>query len=446
MKQYLAALQYILDNGSVKGDRTGTGTISTFGMQTRYNLKRNNLPAVTTRYIPLLHAVREGLWYLTGDTHLKGLIDRGVTFWNKWVKKGTEVYRTYSWDERVQFVQKDAMEHLDEWNKHFAHRLHKTYQDATTVQYGKLWCKPKDVQAIIDWMDIRGVRTEVLMDGELGAVYGHQYRYWDTFKIVARDSADCQKWLGKGFAIVGEANTPGEVVLYRNTDQLSELVNSLRTNPDSRRHIITAWNPGMLDDMALPPCHAFFQFDITDKSVKDLVEALKFGKGGHWNLFSEWMDRDFDTTGAFPGMLTPWREMLANPHCHPSTKAAQMLHDYATNHGIPTRWISCMLTQRSADYPVGVPYNIAWYSTLTMMLAQVVGNLEPKEFIHCTGDSHIYLDQVDKVKEQLAREPLEETTVLYLNPSVTEITDFKLEDFDIRDYGSLPHIDYPIAV
>ena len=264
MKQYHDLLKYILKNGVRKEDRTGTGTISTFGYQMRFNLQ-DGFPMVTTKKLHLKSIIHELLWFLNGDTNTKYLVDNGVRIWNEWA------------DE----------------------------------------------------------------NGDLGHIYGFQWRSWPDYN-------------------------GGSV------DQITEAVNTIRNNPDSRRIIVSAWNVADLPNMNLPPCHAFFQFYVAD------------GK------------------------------------------------------------LSCQLYQRSADSFLGVPFNIASYALLTMMMAQVTG-LEPGDFVHTFGDLHIYTNHIEQVKIQLSREPYP-LPQIKINPNVKSIFDFKYDDFELVNYLAHPHIKGEVAV
>ena len=264
MKQYLDLLNHVINNGVEKSDRTGTGTISIFGHQSRYDLSQG-FPVLTTKKLHLKSIIHELLWFLTGDTNIKYLQENGVRIWNEWA------------DE----------------------------------------------------------------NGELGPVYGYQWRSWPT---------------------------PDG----RHIDQITQVVNSIKNNPDSRRHIISAWNVGEIDKMKLPPCHLLIQFYVAD------------GK------------------------------------------------------------LSCQLYQRSADIFLGVPFNIASYALLTLMMAQVCG-LQPGDFVHTLGDAHIYLNHMEQVKLQLSREPFP-LPQMRINPAVTSIFDFKYEDFELTDYTAHPHIAGKVAV
>ncbi|MDW7550095.1 thymidylate synthase [Pseudoalteromonas sp. McH1-7] len=277
MKQYLELMRHVRDNGTKKEDRTGTGTVSVFGYQMRFNLQEG-FPLVTTKKCHLRSIIHELLWFLNGDTNIKYLNDNGVRIWDGWATD----------------------------------------------------------------------------EGDLGPVYGSQWR----------------SWVGPN----------GEVV-----DQIKDVVEQIKTNPDSRRLIVSAWNPALLPDtqyspkdnaamgkQALPPCHTLFQFYVLD------------GK------------------------------------------------------------LSCQLYQRSADIFLGVPFNIASYALLTMMIAQVC-ELEVGDFIHTFGDAHLYLNHMDQVDEQLNRKPFPKPT-MRINPEVKDIFDFKFEDFELVDYQCHPHIKAPVAI
>ncbi|MFL1897170.1 thymidylate synthase [Aquimarina sp. 2-A2] len=274
MKQYLDLVQHVLENGNEKGDRTGTGTLSVFGYQMRFDLSEG-FPMVTTKKLHLKSIIHELLWFLKGETNIEYLKDNGVKIWNDW-----------------------ADEH-----------------------------------------------------GNLGPIYGHQWRNWNGDEV----------------------------------DQIKELVDTLKTNPNSRRMLVSAWNPSVLPDTsksfsenvaqgkaALPPCHAFFQFYVADNKL------------------------------------------------------------------------SCQLYQRSADVFLGVPFNIASYALFTMMIAQVC-DLQVGEFIHTFGDAHIYNNHIEQLQLQLSRTPYKLPTIK-LNPKVKDIFGFVFDDFELKDYESHPHIKGAVAV
>ena len=264
MKQYLDLLNRILDEGVQKGDRTGTGTLSVFGNQMRFNMQ-DGFPLLTTKKLHLKSIIYELLWFLRGDTNVLYLQEHGVRIWNEWA------------DE----------------------------------------------------------------NGDLGPVYGHQWRSWPDYK--------------------------GGTI-----DQIANVIDQIKHHPDSRRMLVTAWNPAEVDQMALPPCHCLFQFYVAD------------GK------------------------------------------------------------LSLQLYQRSADTFLGVPFNIASYALMLQMMAQVTG-LEAGEFIHTTGDTHLYLNHLEQAKLQLTREP-RPLPKMKINPDVKDLFSFKYEDFELTDYNPWPHIAADVAV
>ncbi len=264
MKQYLDLMKHVLENGTQKGDRTGTGTVSVFGHQLRFDLSKG-FPMVTTKKVHLKSIIHELLWFLKGDTNIKYLKENGVRIWDEWA------------DE----------------------------------------------------------------DGNLGPVYGYQWRSWPTAE-------------GK------------------HIDQITQVIDQIKNNPNSRRHIVSAWNVSAIDDMALPPCHMFFQFYVAD------------GK------------------------------------------------------------LSCQLYQRSADIFLGVPFNIASYALLTMMMAQVCG-LEAGDFVHTFGDAHLYSNHMEQVELQLSRD-IKPLPNMKLNPDIKNIFDFTYADFTLENYDPHPLIRGKVAV
>jgi len=301
--QYLNALKNILENGTTKQDRTGTGTISLFGMQQRYNLA-DAFPAVTTKRLAWRSVVSELLWLLEGSGDEKRL--REILYGS------AESSKTTIWTANA------------------------------TAPY---------------W------RPKARFEGDLGRVYGVQWRHWRT--PVVHKAETFRDDFGNHYDRQGHVH-------FRETDQLLNLIEGIKQDPDGRRHILSAWNPGELEAMALPPCHVMAQFNVTE------------------------------------GRL------------------------------------SCMMFQRSCDMFLGVPFNIASYSLLTHLIAQVC-HLEVGEFVHVLGDAHIYLNHVEQVKEQLKREPFP-APQLWLNPDITDITKFTMADIKLVDYQSHDTIRADMAV
>jgi len=304
---YQALLQDILDNGIVKGDRTGTGTVSTFGRQIRHSMK-DGFPLLTTKKMPFNIIVTELLWFLRGDTNIKYLVDNGCSIWNG------DAYKNYaaktSMDIDGQFTQEEF--------------INKIKTDDT---FAKEW-------------------------GELGPIYGKQWRQWNTHKTVV---------VGHN----GNHNEFGTVVI----DQIQNLINDLKGNPDSRRLMVNAWNVGELDQMVLPPCHYGFQVYTRELREDERINILhtRHGNKGHH------IEAGFN-----------------------------MLDEY----NIPTRAISLMWNQRSVDTFLGLPFNIASYGLLLEILAKEV-NMVPDELIGNLGDVHLYSNHIEQAKEQIQREGFE---------------------------------------
>ncbi len=309
MKQYLDLLNHILENGTKKEDRTGVGTNSIFGYQMRFDLSKG-FPLMTTKKVYMRAIIHELLWFLKGETNIQYLAQNDVKIWNEWA------YQIYL--EQNNLVEKYPR-YSDAWKAKMDEFVENIKKDDA---FAKKW-------------------------GELGPIYGKQWRSWESAR--------------------------GEKI-----DQIQNVIDLIKKDPTSRRIMVSGWNVGEIQELirnhhhAPPPCHSLFQFMVIN------------GK------------------------------------------------------------LSCQLYQRSADVFLGVPFNIASYALLTLMIAQVTG-LQPGEFIHTFGDVHIYLNHFDQVKEQLSREP-RKLPVMKLNPNVNSIFGFKFEDFELVDYNPHPPIKAPIAV
>jgi len=319
--EYLRLVKDVLDNGVRKGDRTGTGTLSTFAQQMRFDLSDHSIPLLTTKKMHTKSIIHELIWFLSGSTNIKYLQENGVRIWNEWV------------DE----------------------------------------------------------------NGDLGPVYGEQWRSWD--RVV-------------GAHINYKTDPPIAVADIETIDQIGQVIHQLRNNPDDRRIIVSAWNVSKLEDMALPPCHAFFQFWSADMSVKDRAK--------YWPA-------NVNTVELIDTMHD---EVLA--------------HEVMDKWNIPRRELRCHLYQRSCDVGLGVPFNIVQYSILTHMIAQVTGHVA-REFIWTGGDTHIYTNHIEQLTEQLGREPLPSPRLI-LNPLVKEIDDFVFDDFEIVGYESHDTIKMQVSV
>lgn len=344
MKQYLALMQDILDNGVVKKDRTGVGTLSVFGRQLRFDLKEG-FPLVTTKKVHLKSIIHELLWFLNGDTNVKYLQENGVKIWNEWANA----------------------------------------------------------------------------EGELGPVYGKQWREWRDCKVVeCHDVRRTQQLMQRGYKYIGNMKEDGTTYLVyeKAHDQISKVIQQLREDPDSRRIIVSAWNVGDLDDMALNPCHNYFQFYTTEMT---LLERLDWYEANEPEKFAN--------------------APLIN---HEDIDNEERLHETLDREGIPRRKLSCFYMMRSNDYLLGAPFNVASYALLTHMIAQQL-NMVPDELVYSGVDVHLYSNHLEQAKLQLTREPYP-LPKLVIKRKPDSIFDYKYEDFELVGYQTHPHIAAPVAV
>lgn len=344
MKQYLALMQDILDNGVVKKDRTGVGTLSVFGRQLRFDLKEG-FPLVTTKKVHLKSIIHELLWFLNGDTNVKYLQENGVKIWNEW---------------------------SDE-------------------------------------------------EGNLGPVYGKQWREWRDCKVVeCHDVGRTQQLMQRGYKYIGNMKEDGTTYLVyeKAHDQISKVIQQLREDPDSRRIIVSAWNVSDLDDMALNPCHNYFQFYTTEMS---LLERL------------EWYEVNEPEKFASAPLIK-----------HEDIDDEERLHETLDREGIPRRKLSCFFLMRSNDVFLGLPFNIASYALLTHIVAQQL-NMVPDELVYSGVDVHLYSNHLEQAKLQLTREPYP-LPKLVIKRKPDSIFDYKYEDFELVGYQAHPHIAAPVAV
>lgn len=344
MKQYLALMQDILDNGVVKKDRTGVGTLSVFGRQLRFDLKEG-FPLVTTKKVHLKSIIHELLWFLNADTNVKYLQENGVKIWNEWANE----------------------------------------------------------------------------EGNLGPVYGKQWREWRDCKVVeCHDVGRTQQLMQRGYKYIGNMKEDGTTYLVyeKAHDQISKVIQQLREDPDSRRIIVSAWNVGDLDDMALNPCHNYFQFYTTEMS---LLERLD------WYEVNE-----------------PEKFVAAPLINHEDIDDEDRLHETLDREGIPRRKLSCFFLMRSNDVFLGLPFNIASYALLTHIVAQQL-NMVPDELVYSGVDVHLYSNHLEQAKLQLTREPYP-LPKLVIKRKPDSIFDYKYEDFELVGYQAHPHIAAPVAV
>ena len=362
-KQYLKLLKDILDNGVEKQDRTGTGTISVFGRQIRHDMSKG-FPLLTTKKMYWKGIVTELLWFLRGDTNIKYLVDNDCHIWDG------DAYKNY----------------LKQYEKDKKHGV--KYEDNPKHD------RPFNREEFINW--IKNVDEFAKIYGELGPIYGKQWREWSKFDKTCPDHP---------FDFEYHMSDDGPI------DQISNLIEQLKTNPDSRRLMVNAWNVGELDQMTLPPCHYGFQVYTRELS---LDERLKL-----W-------DTKF-------GFTNEEQKNQFNPDVHLDT------------HGIPKRAISLMWNQRSVDTFLGLPFNIASYGLLLEIIAKEV-NMVPDELIGNLGDVHLYKNHIEQAKEQLTRETMK-LPKLDIHPGILdyELDKLEVDMFKLVDYQSHPTIKAPLS-
>jgi len=373
-KKYQELLQDILDNGIKKEDRTGTGTLSVFGRQIRHKMSEG-FPLLTTKKMYWKGIVTELLWFLRGDTNIKYLVDNDCHIWDG------DAYKAY----------------LKKYEKDKLHGV--IYENDETQN------RPFSKEEFINWIKNNDKFSELY--GELGPVYGRQWRSWDVPKILTIERGKIENSIGTEWGS-WERNP---------IDQIANLIRDLKTNPDSRRLMVNAWNVGELDQMTLPPCHYGFQVYTRKLSLEERLELWyqqnqnETGKRGMWEI---------DYVESYEG------------------------HKKLNSFNIPKRSISLMWNQRSVDVPLGLPFNLASYGLLLQIIAKEV-NMVPDELIASLGDAHIYVNQIDGVKEQLTREPYElPTLVMVTNPEL-KFDEYVYDNFKLVNYQSHPTIKMPLS-
>jgi thymidylate synthase len=377
--QYLDLLQDILDNGVEKKDRTGTGTISVFGRQIRHKMSEG-FPLLTTKKMAFKTMATELLWFLRGDTNIKYLVDNGCNIWNGDAYKAFLTYVAEEWEfGAINELFEDGLI-IEESN------------DGKNISYRKLTQEEF----------INKIKTDdefAKKWGELGPIYGKQWRSW------GRNATRDEKIVDPG-------------VYTKQIDQIKNLINKLKTNPDSRRLMVSAWNVGELDKMVLPPCHYGFQVYTRELSLNDRMS--------YWFHNSK-----------------PNRDVCDYVDELEST----LKHEELNRRNIPTRAISLMWNQRSVDTFLGLPFNIASYGLLLEIIAKEV-NMVPDELIGNLGDTHLYLNHIEQAKEQIGREPFELPNILFkdhLNDFDSIIDILRTKDFILNEYQSHPSIKAPLS-
>lgn len=404
MKQYLDLMSAIMTFGTKRLDRTGTGTIGLFGAQMRFDLKNNQFPLVTTKKVFTRGIIEELLWFLRGSTNNEELAALNVHIWDGWALKEDVV------DERRLEGYELAAKYAD------VMKITLTDARGRLQRATNLDGMDAGIKMITDAGIELTEKTVKALKGELGPIYGKQWRAWEA---------------------------PGG----RRIDQIAEVIEILKTKPHSRRMVVTAWNPADLPDESISPqenvingrqslasCHCLFQFDTRPLTAQERTQAFEKAGGSFPALTA--LYAEFET-----GLHTADTGVEVNERLAALDIKVHEIHDLI---GTAKYGLSCQLYQRSCDYFLGVPFNIASYALLTAMIAQVV-NMVPDEFIWTGGNVHIYSNHFAQVEEQLSREELPGPT-LWLNPAIKNIDDFRLEDIEIRDYQSHATIKAPVSV
>jgi thymidylate synthase len=393
--QYLKLLKDILKNGIEKQDRTGTGTISVFGRQLRHDMKLG-FPLLTTKKMYFKGIVTELLWFLRGDTNIKYLVDNDCHIWDgdaykNWCKQFDVDPNNFDAEELVKGYKDQCLGYplLENTSKEYKRGQINVYLEGKAK-------KPFFYLTKEEFANKIKTDDEFAQKwGELGPVYGAQWRDWLTYK---------------------PSNDTGSFYQSSNIDQIQNLINDLKTNPDSRRLMVNAWNVGELDKMVLPPCHYGFQVYTRELSLNERNELLNKATDRNHKRENCFSDEEFE------------RETLQD------CKAFN----------IPTRAISLMWNQRSCDFPLGIPANIMSYAILLMMLAKQV-NMIPEELIGNFGDCHIYKDQIEGVKEQLTRELYPLPSVKLSDKVVNDLSEYTYQDIILENYQSHPKIYFPLS-
>ena len=395
--EYFRIVNDILTNGKVKKNRTGIDTIGIFGAQAKYDVDLNAFPILTTKKVHFPAIVHELLWFISGSTNIKYLVDNNVRIWNEWAfSRYQKVKPTLG---GIMLV--DELLFTNQEKRVLSSKLEP--EDVDVVDIVKKSIQEKQ-NAFID--RIKNDNEFAKQWGELGeGTYGGMWRDFPFYTTVNdNDASTCPKGTASG--------TKGDYAeswFFGRIDQLQKVINKLKFYPDDRRMIVSAWHPYWVDHCALPPCHCLFQFHTEELTLEERIEILQ-KQVGPVNL----------------------------------PKSEMWVIQKLAEENIPIRRLNCLLYQRSQDTALGNPFNVASYSLLTAMIAQTV-NMTTGTFTHSTGDTHIYVNHLDGLKLQLTREP-KKLPKLWLNPEVKSLFDFKYDDIKLLDYEFHPTIKFEVAV
>jgi thymidylate synthase len=381
--EYFRIVNDILTNGRLKKNRTGVDTIGIFGAQAKYNVDLNAFPLLTTKKVHWPAIVHELLWFISGDTNIKYLVDNNVRIWNEWA------YKKYK-DTSISKIPDNELESLSVLSGMSLSDVDHLPMDVFIERI------KNDVEFATKW-------------GELGeGTYGGMWRDFPFFTIVDKtDPSTMPKFKSLGTKGMYCGDEP--LTFLGRIDQITKVLEKLKNNPDDRRMIVSAWHPHWVDHCALPPCHCLFHFHTEELTLEERIEILQ-KQVGPVNL----------------------------------PKSDVWIIQKLNEDNIPTRRLNCLLYQRSCDFFLGIPFNIASYSLLTAMIAHV-SNMVPGTFTHSHGDAHVYVNHLDQIKLQMSREP-KALPKLWLNPEVKDLFNFKFDDIKLMDYDPHPAIKAEVAV
>lgn len=393
--EYLSLMDDIINNGIVKGDRTGVGTKSIFGRSITYDISNNSIPLLTTKQMLYQSFIVETLWFISGSTDVKFLKDNKVSIWDDWVIADTARFipeENPTGQDMLTWLRCKHPSKYKNWKKYKAdNKIGQPVREEVKAFFKEINFEPAKLK---------------LISGSIGkGAYGTMWRNWEDIRISSEQ--ETQKLLSNGYKKIQnlyltDIFTTAEYgysfksdLLVKKIDQLADAIDLIKNNPDSRRIIVSAWNPGRITDAVLPPCHSFFQF-----LVRDLAEE----------------------------------------------EIQKLTVNHISNKPVPKKAITLILYQRSCDFAVGKPFNLGQYALLAHLVAHVTNTIAEK-FVWNGGDVHLYNDQVELAQEQIGRIPFESKSVIRLNPDVKNIDDFKIEDIKVENYEDFhPRINYPVSV
>ena len=459
MEQFKNIVRDVRDFGVFKNDRTGVGTYSMFGRLERFDVSCGKVILPSTKEVTPEHPYAEKLWMLGGGTTIKFLRELNINFWNNWVKPGTHQYiveenahkRAFDtmkrepreqWlasreinDKCLQWITTEDKTGVEGWQKDS--RLITGDGPAKWRHVGEIG---KILHASLDEL---GVPPGRLVDGDLGPIYGKQWTAWEDTKII--NSGELEKYQRRGYEVMGlldDTGMQGEMiqdryVVNRKINQIQNAIDLLKNSPDSRRIIVSAWNPADIEEQALPACHTLFEFWNREMNFAEIVSMLKH-RGA--NLYEQMTSSVLGAGSGFSGLHYGYE---GDNHRHEEFMA--LVWAWLVDNKLPTRTLSLLFFCRSQDLMVGTPYNLAAYSMLLHMFAEQV-NMATNEVIWVAGDHHLYQNHLEQVDRQLKRQPIPGANpTIRFNRKPDSIFDYTIEDVDVLNYQHLSRIFLPVA-